>query len=129
MALQNYNGLQMAKAEHLYRLICVAIVSGEKGLEDYIIFMGYLASDVMDNLLHDTFRDRYPHVKGSKVSTDNMACLSKGYGFVRFGDANEKGWAVIVMNGMFCSSIPMWIELTTTKKNTTYQPLYCNVAT
>ena len=107
MALQNYNGLQIANAEQLYKLNCVAIVTGEKGLEDYIIFMRYLASNVMDNLLHDTFKDRYPYVKGSKVSTNKTTCLSKGYGFVSFGDANEKGWDLIVMNGMFCSSIPM----------------------
>ena len=83
---------------------------------DYTIFVGNLASDVTDNLLQETFGARYHSVKGAKVITDSITGRSKGYGFVSFGDENEKARAIIVMNEMLCSSRPMRLEPVTAKK-------------
>ena len=121
MTLQNYNGLRMPKAEQRYRLNWPAFGSGEKGPEDYTIFVGNLAPDVTDNLLQETFGSRYHSVKEAKVIIDNITRRSKGYGFVRFGNEKEKARAIIVMNGMLCSSRPMRVEPVTSKKTTVYQ--------
>ena len=120
MTLQNYNGLRMPKAEQRYRLNWPAFGSGEKVPEDYTIFVGNLAPDVTDNLLQETFGSRYHSVKEAKVIIDNITRRSKGYGFVRFGNEKEKARAIIVMNGMLCSSRPMLVE-PVTKKTTVYQ--------
>ncbi|GFY95915.1 RNA-binding protein 47B [Actinidia rufa] len=47
------------------------------------LFFPYLASDVTDSLLHETFASKYPSVKGAKVVIDVNTGCSKGYGFVR----------------------------------------------
>ncbi|KAK6121404.1 hypothetical protein DH2020_044854 [Rehmannia glutinosa] len=67
---------------------------------DSSIFVGDLATDVTDALLHDTFASRYPSVKGAKVVVDSNTGRSKGYGFVRFGDENEKSRAMAEMNAV-----------------------------
>ncbi|MFS7978712.1 putative RNA recognition motif domain, nucleotide-binding alpha-beta plait domain superfamily [Helianthus anomalus] len=53
---------------------------------DLSIFVGDLAADVTDNLLHETFANKCPSVKAAKVLTDANTGWSKSYGFVRFGD-------------------------------------------
>jgi len=89
MALQNYNGIQMPRAEQFYRLNWATNSGTEKRSEDFTIFMGDLASSDIDELLQETFRAVYQSVKGAKVITDNITGRSKGYGFVTFGDGNE----------------------------------------
>ncbi|KAK1304114.1 Polyadenylate-binding protein RBP45 [Acorus calamus] len=59
----------------------------------------------------------FPIGSGAKVVTDRITGRSKGYGFVRFGDANEQTRAMTEMNGVFCSTRPMRIGPATTKKN------------
>ncbi|CAA6658222.1 unnamed protein product [Spirodela intermedia] len=111
-ALQAFNGQLMPNAEQTFRL------TGS----DFTIFVGDLAADVTDYMLQETFRSHYPSVKGAKVVMDRITGRSKGYGFVRFGDANEQTRAMTEMNGMFCSTRPMRIGPATTKKTVTAQP-------
>ncbi|KAJ8476166.1 hypothetical protein OPV22_019893 [Ensete ventricosum] len=80
-------------------------------------FSGDLASDVTDAILHETFATKYPSVKGAKVVIDANTGRSKGYGFVRFGDENEKKVAITEMNGVYCSTRPMRIGLATPRKS------------
>ena len=47
-------------------------------------------SDVTDSILQETFSSEYPSVKGAKVIIDSNTGRTKGYGFVRFGDENER---------------------------------------
>ncbi|WCJ36902.1 Polyadenylate-binding protein RBP47B' [Euphorbia peplus] len=79
------------------------------------------APDVTDFLLQETFRANYPSVRGAKVVTDPNTGRSKGYGFVKFGDENERNRAMSEMNGVYCSTRPMRISLATPKKTTAYQ--------
>ncbi|GAA0160333.1 hypothetical protein LIER_16913 [Lithospermum erythrorhizon] len=90
---------------------------------DLSIFVGDLATDVTDALLHETFVTRYPSVKGAKVVIDANTNRSKGYGFVRFGDDNERTQALNEMNGVYCSSRPMRIGPATPRKSGYQQ--YC----
>ncbi|KAK6143532.1 hypothetical protein DH2020_023880 [Rehmannia glutinosa] len=117
--LQSYNGTMMPNTEQPFRLNWATFSTGDRRPEagsDSSIFVGDLATDVTDALLHDTFASRYPSVKGAKVVVDSNTGRSKGYGFVRFGDENEKSRAMAEMNGVHCSSRPMRISVATPKK-------------
>lgn len=96
--------------------------AGENNASDLSIFVGDLAADVTDNLLHETFASKYPSVKAAKVVFDANTGRSKGYGFVRFGDDNERSQAMTEMNGVYCSSRPMRIGAATPRKSSGYQP-------
>ncbi|KAG0494563.1 hypothetical protein HPP92_005557 [Vanilla planifolia] len=69
-------------------------------------------------MLQETFRSHYTSVKGAKIVTDRITGRSKGYGFVRFGDANEQARAMTEMNGVFCSTRPMRVGPAANKKTT-----------
>ncbi|CAN6296338.1 unnamed protein product [Urochloa humidicola] len=118
--LQIYNGTQMPGTEHTFRLNWASFSSGERRPDagpDHSIFVGDLAPDVTDYLLQETFRVNYPSVRGAKVVTDPNTGRSKGYGFVKFADENEKNRAMTEMNGVYCSTRPMRISAAIPKKS------------
>ncbi|KDP22083.1 hypothetical protein JCGZ_25914 [Jatropha curcas] len=125
--LQTYNGTQMPGTEQTFRLNWASFGIGERRPDagpEHSIFVGDLAPDVTDYLLQETFRAHYPSVRGAKVVTDPNTGRSKGYGFVKFGDENERNRAMSEMNGMYCSTRPMRISAATPKKTTSYQLQY-----
>ena len=114
----------MPGAEQSFRLNWATYGAGERRADesnDFTIFVGDLAADVTDYMLQETFRSHYSSVKGAKVVMDRLTGRSKGYGFVRFGDANEQTRAMTEMNGVFCSTRPMRIGPASTKKTLTGQ--------
>ncbi|XP_074333561.1 polyadenylate-binding protein RBP47-like isoform X2 [Apium graveolens] len=123
--LQTYNGTAMPNADQLaFRLNWATFSTGIRRQDagsDLSVFVGDLASDVTDTVLHETFAARYPSVKGAKVVVDANTGRSKGYGFVRFGDETERSRAMIEMNGQYCSSRPMRIGIATPKKPSAQQ--------
>lgn len=125
--LQSYNGSLMPNTEQPFRLNWATFSSGDRRPEtgsDLSIFVGDLAPDVTDAMLQETFSSKYPSVKGAKVIIDSNTGRSKGYGFVRFGDENERSRAMTEMNGVYCSSRPMRIDVATPKKASGYQQQY-----
>ncbi|XP_059633636.1 polyadenylate-binding protein RBP47-like [Cornus florida] len=125
--LQNYTGCVMPNAEQPFRLNWATFGMGDKRSNngsDFSIFVGDLASDVIDSLLHETFASKYPSVKAAKVVIDANTGRSKGYGFVRFGDENEWSQAMTEMNGVYCSSRPMRIGAATPRKSSVHQQQY-----
>lgn len=118
--LQTYNGTLMPQTEQAFRLNWASFGMSERRVDgsgsDHSIFVGDLAPDVTDYILQETFRSRYLSVKGAKVVIDPNTGRSKGYGFVRFGDENERTRAMTEMNGVYCSSRPMRINTATPKK-------------
>ncbi|XP_028962738.2 polyadenylate-binding protein RBP47-like isoform X2 [Malus domestica] len=125
--LQNYAGILMPNTEQPFRLNWATFSTGDKRSDnapDLSIFVGDLAADVTDSLLHETFSSKYPSVKAAKVVFDANTGRSKGYGFVRFGDENERSQAMTEMNGTFCSSRPMRIGAATPRKSSGYQQQY-----
>ncbi|RVW61126.1 Polyadenylate-binding protein RBP47 [Vitis vinifera] len=129
--LHSYNGTLMPNTEQPFRLNWATFSTGDRRTDagsDLSIFVGDLASDVTDALLQETFATRYPSVKGAKVVTDSNTGRSKGYGFVRFGDENERSRAMNEMNGIYCSSRPMRIGVATPKKASGYQQQYSSQA-
>ena len=119
MALQNYNGLQMPLAEEFYRLNWAMYKSDN----EFTIFVGNLAFDDTEDLLQESFKAVYPSVKRAKVITEKNTGLSKGCGFVTFGDQNEQTRAITEMNGKFCSSRPMRIGPAMKKQTPAYPQL------
>jgi RNA recognition motif-containing protein len=112
----------MPQTEQTFRLNWAAFGMSDRrsdggSNQDHTIFVGDLAPDVSDYVLQETFRSRYPSVKGAKVVMDTITGRSKGYGFIRFGDENEKTRAMSEMNGVYCSSRPMRISMATPKKS------------
>ncbi|XVE93333.1 hypothetical protein REPUB_Repub01dG0183000 [Reevesia pubescens] len=129
--LQSYNGSLMPNTELPFRLNWASFGVNERRSDsgsDLSIFVGDLAADVTDTILHETFSSRYQSVKGAKVVIDSNTGRSKGYGFVRFSDENEKSRAMTEMNGEFCSSRPMRIGVATPKKASGYQQQYSSQA-
>ncbi|XP_072951442.1 polyadenylate-binding protein RBP45-like isoform X2 [Typha angustifolia] len=125
--LQTYNGQMMPSIEQAFRLNWATCGAGEKRGDDgtdHTIFVGDLASDVTDYLLQETFKNRYPSVKGAKIVTDRLTGRSKGYGFVRFGDINEQTRAMTEMNGVYIATRPMRIGSAANKKNASSQQQY-----
>ncbi|KAF4355883.1 hypothetical protein G4B88_018822 [Cannabis sativa] len=122
--LQNYTGILMPNTDLPFRLNWATFSTGEKrsdnNASDLSIFVGDLAADVTDRLLHETFASKYPSVKAAKVVFDANTGRSKGYGFVRFGDDSERTQAMTEMNGVYCSSRPMRIGAATPRKSSGY---------
>lgn len=85
---------------------------------DHSIFVGDLAYDVTEYMLHHLFKTRYPSVKSAKIIFDRFTGRSKCYGFVQFGDVNEQTQALTEMNGAYCSTRPMRIGPVPNKKST-----------
>ncbi|CAN8288438.1 unnamed protein product [Cochlearia groenlandica] len=121
--LQSYSGVTMPNAEQPFRLNWASFSTGEKRASengpDVSIFVGDLAPDVSDDVLLETFA-MYPSVKGAKVMMDSNTGRSKGYGFVRFGDENERSRALTEMQGAFCSSRQMRVGVATPKRAAAY---------
>jgi RNA recognition motif-containing protein len=127
--LHGYTSMAMPNTEQPFRLNWATFSMGDKRSNngsDLSIFVGDLASDVTDTLLHDTFSNRFPSVKAAKVVIDTNTGRSKGYGFVRFGDDSERTQAMTEMNGVYCSTRPMRIGAATPRKSSGYQQQYAS---
>ncbi|GMH17706.1 hypothetical protein Nepgr_019547 [Nepenthes gracilis] len=122
--LESYAGIMMPNTDQPFRLNWATFSTGDKRTDngsDLSIFVGDLAADVTDGLLHETFASKYPSVKAAKVVIDANTGRSKGFGFVRFGDDNERAQAMTEMNGVYCSTRPMRIGAATPRKPLGYQ--------
>lgn len=128
--LQSYNGSVMPNTDQPFRLNWASFASDRRSDagSELSIFVGDLAADVTDTMLQETFSSKYPSVKGAKVVTDSNTGRSKGYGFVRFSDENERTKAMTEMNGVYCSSRPMRVGVATPKKSSPYQQQYSSQA-
>ncbi|CAN8302808.1 unnamed protein product [Cochlearia groenlandica] len=126
--LDGLSGTTMMNTDQPFRLNWASFSTAEKRSEnnnvgpDLSIFVGDLAPDVSDAILQETFSKKYPSVKSAKVVVDINTGRSKGYGFVRFGDDDERTKAMTEMNGVKCSSRAMRIGPATPRKtNNGYQ--------
>ncbi|CAL0327054.1 unnamed protein product [Lupinus luteus] len=79
--LENYAGILMPNTDQLFRLNWATFSAGDKRSDNVphlSIFVGDLAADVTDSLLHETFSSKYPSVKAAKVVFDANNGRSKG---------------------------------------------------
>uniref|UniRef100_A0ACD5UA70 Uncharacterized protein n=1 Tax=Avena sativa TaxID=4498 RepID=A0ACD5UA70_AVESA len=109
--LQSYNGQKMPNTDRDFRLDWVNHTAPEKPDGDKLaIYVGDLGLDVTDVMLHDVFKNRYTSVVRATVLRHGLSGRSKGYGFVFFGDVNERRQAMAEMDGAYCSTRPMRIR-------------------
>ena len=81
------------------------IQRNSKPANDFSIFVGDLAMDVSEPILYEAFNSLFPdQVKQVKIMMDNSTRASKGFGFVRFFDANTQAKALTEANGMVVGS-------------------------
>ncbi|KAJ3229101.1 hypothetical protein HDU81_005656 [Chytriomyces hyalinus] len=83
--------------------------------QEFSIFVGDLGQEVNDIVLLNTFQARYESVKSARVVIDPMTGMSRGYGFVKFASEMDSQRAMTEMNGQFCGSRPMRINVATQK--------------
>jgi len=110
----------MPNTDRAFKLNWASYSMGEKRSEvasDHSIFVGDLAADVTDEMLMELFASKYRSVKGAKVIIDANTSRSRGYGFVRFGDDNDKSHAMSEMNGVYCSTRPIRIGPATPRRS------------
>ncbi|CAH1756113.1 7171_t:CDS:2 [Entrophospora sp. SA101] len=90
-------------------------------IPEFSIFVGDLGPDVNEWILMTVFYQRYPSCKSAKIMTDPMTGISRGYGFVRFGEEIEQQRALIEMQGAFCGNRPMRISTAIPKNKLFFQ--------
>ncbi|KAF2758798.1 RNA-binding domain-containing protein [Pseudovirgaria hyperparasitica] len=82
---------------------------------EYSIFVGDLGPEVNEYVLVSLFQGKYTTVKSAKIMSDPISGLSRGYGFVRFGDETDQQRALTEMQGVYCGNRPMRISTATPK--------------
>jgi RNA recognition motif-containing protein len=68
-------------------------------------------------MLLELFQTYYTSIRSAKVVLDLNTGLSKGYGFVRFGDEFEQRNALVQMKGVLCGSRPIRVSIATPKNH------------
>ncbi|CAG7909451.1 unnamed protein product [Brassica rapa] len=116
--MKKFNGTYMPNTDMPFRLNWA---TGEENDHELSIFVGGLAPDVSDSLLYNTFSEIYPSVKAATVVIDAYTGISKGFGFVRFGDVNERTKAMTEMHGVKCSNRAMLIGPATPRETRSFR--------
>ena len=76
----------------------------------FSVFVGNLDQEIDRETLLSAFQTKYPSVVGGKIVFDPFTGVSKGYGFVIFGDEGEQHRALREMQGQLCGDRPMRIN-------------------
>lgn len=112
-AALTYNGSPIPNSSKHFKLNVASrgkngsadIQRNTKPTNDFSIFVGDLAMDVSEPMLYEAFNSLFPdQVKQVKIMMDNSTRASKGFGFVRFFDANTQAKALSEANGMVIGS-------------------------
>ncbi|AGO12774.1 AaceriADR307Wp [[Ashbya] aceris (nom. inval.)] len=82
---------------------------------EFSIFVGDLAPNVTESQLFELFISRYSSTLNAKIVFDQGTGVSKGYGFVKFGNEAEQQRSLLEMQGVFLNGRA--IRVSTTSKN------------
>ncbi|CEP62349.1 Nam8p LALA0_S05e03664g [Lachancea lanzarotensis] len=89
---------------------------------EHSIFVGDLAPNVAEAQLFELFISRYASTLNAKIVFDQMTGVSKGYGFVKFGQESEQQRALMEMQGTFLNGRAIRVSTTSKNKNKFLQP-------
>ena len=100
---QNYNNRTVPGTAKLFKLNWAAYgtakTTGKSAPQDIQVYVGDLDPAVTEHKLLEFFRAKFPSAYLSKIITDGATKVSKGYGFVKFTNADEASKAIAEMNG------------------------------
>ncbi|KAG0046814.1 hypothetical protein BGZ83_008009 [Gryganskiella cystojenkinii] len=119
-AITTLNGMLIPSSNKLFKLNWatgggMASTSGPGAGQEFSVFVGDLSPEVTEFMLASKFQERYMSCRSAKIMTDATTGVSRGYGFVRFGDENEQLRALQEMNGVFVGSRQIRISMATPK--------------
>ncbi|KAF9181445.1 hypothetical protein BGZ51_005437 [Haplosporangium sp. Z 767] len=124
-AISTLNGVVIPGTSKMFRLNWASggmVAAGAANGQEFSVFVGDLSPEVTEYMLLAAFQERYMSCRSAKIMTDPTTGLSRGYGFVRFGDESEQMRSLQEMQGMFCGSRPIRISMATPKTKTTPIP-------
>ncbi|KAF9081054.1 tRNA selenocysteine 1-associated protein 1 [Mortierella sp. AD031] len=119
-AINTLNGVLIPGTNKVFKLNWasgggMASVAGPGTSQEFSVFVGDLSPEVTEFMLVSKFQERYMSCRSAKIMTDATTGISRGYGFVRFGDESEQLRALHEMQGVFCGSRPIRISMATPK--------------
>jgi len=116
--LDIYNGKPMPgnAGGAVFRLNWAQYSETSKSGTEFSVFVGDLAPDVSETQLQKVFMENFNSVQSVRIVMDPTTGVSKGYGFVRFGNEDEGREALISMQGVFIGSRPIRVSTATPKK-------------
>ncbi|KAG0305853.1 hypothetical protein BGZ98_003466 [Dissophora globulifera] len=119
-AISTLNGMQIPGTNKVFKLNWatgggIASSTGPGAGQEYSVFVGDLSPEVTEFMLVSKFQERYISCRSAKIMTDATTGISRGYGFVRFGDESEQLRALHEMQGVYCGSRPIRISMATPK--------------
>lgn len=82
---------------------------------EFSTFVGDLAPNVTESQLFGLFISQYSSTLNAKIVLDQVTGVSKGYGFVKFGNESEQQRSLLEMQGVFLNGRA--IRVSTTSKN------------
>ncbi|KAG9319737.1 hypothetical protein KVV02_004853 [Mortierella alpina] len=119
-AINTLNGMLIPGTNKVFKLNWasgggMASASGPGVGQEFSVFVGDLSPEVTEFMLVSKFQERYMSCRSAKIMTDATTGISRGYGFVRFGDESEQLRALHEMQGVYCGSRPIRISMATPK--------------
>eukprot|EP01080_Neovahlkampfia_damariscottae_P011889 gene11889-5216_t len=75
------------------------------------VFICDFGTDITESMIMNTFKPVYPSVKSVKIHIDSDTGISKGYGFIRFGNSDEATHALAIMPGKMIGNYPIKLYL------------------
>ncbi|EDO17076.1 hypothetical protein Kpol_530p46 [Vanderwaltozyma polyspora DSM 70294] len=84
---------------------------------EFSLFVGDLSPTATEADLLSLFQQQYRSVKTVRVMTDPITGASRCFGFIRFGDQDERKRALSEMNGVWCQGRPLRVAYATPRNN------------
>ncbi|SCU83823.1 LAME_0C06832g1_1 [Lachancea meyersii CBS 8951] len=88
---------------------------------EFSLFVGDLSPTATEAHLLSLFQKNFRSVKTVRVMTDPITGASRCFGFVRFGDEQERRRALVEMNGAWCQGRNLRVAYATPRNNVMWQ--------
>ena len=116
-ALSTLNGTPIPGTNKVFKLNWAHPLHGGSGA-DFPVYVGDLGTDISEYQLLTFFQQRYGSVKSVKILTGPDG-LSRGFGFVRFTNAQDQTRSLTEMNGAFLNQTRIRVQPATQRTSTT----------
>lgn len=97
------------------------LLSAIPSTPEFSLFVGDLSPTATEAHLLSLFQKKFKSVKTVRVMTDPITGASRCFGFVRFGDEQERRRALVEMNGVWCQGRNLRVAYATPRNNVMWQ--------